>query len=72
MFEDKGYKVKLWPFKPMGVATLAIVFGDSKDGDAFKTYKHVYPHFDVAIGNYLNKPLIQFLNSELRNEFGKA
>ena len=67
MFEEKGYRVKLWPFKPMGVATLSIVFGDSHNGDAFATYKKVYPHYDVAIGNYLHRPLIQFLTPDLRN-----
>ena len=70
--EAKGFRVHVWPYVPFKLSTIKLLLESARQGDALKPYKQVFPHYDVAIGNYFNKPLIQFLSPQFREEFGKA
>ena len=66
MFEERGLRVHVWPYAPLKLFTMKIFTEGSLQGDALKQYKEVFPHYDIAIGNYFTKPLIQLLNPDLR------
>ena len=62
LFEEKGFRVYSYNFNPFGFPQMDTIFRDTKVGDSFKTCKEIFPQYDVAIGNYLNRPSIQLLS----------
>lgn len=38
------------------------IYKDSEKGDAFYTYKNIFAHYDVVIGNHLEKPSISLFH----------
>lgn len=67
-----GYKTFIHPFRPLGSNVRDMMRRDQKlYGDSVKSFKEMYPNFDVLIGNIYNETTLELVNPDLIKEFYK-
>ena len=68
--KNMGYKVNALPFIPFRFSFLEIFHRDAKkSGDPFKFWKTVCPNYDISVGNYLEKVIIDISHPDFLKHY---